>query len=99
MAGLVGKLRTIECSGCFGVHQAQNLAVAIVKGRGFWEGENCNSGTTAAICGVSDVSSPGRSVALLEQNRHFKLDGAHNPAGAHLAETRKLEFSNKPLIA
>jgi dihydrofolate synthase/folylpolyglutamate synthase len=83
----------------FGVHQAQNLAVAIAAVEAFLGGGELSIADDVLRSAVSDISSPGR-LQLVRAEPPLLLDGAHNPAGAlTLAETLKTEFSDRPLIA
>jgi dihydrofolate synthase/folylpolyglutamate synthase len=83
----------------FGVHQAQNLAVAIAAVEAFLGGGELSIADDVLRSAVSDVSSPGR-LQLVRLEPPLLLDGAHNPAGAlTLSKTLKTEFSDKPLVA
>lgn len=83
----------------FGIHQAQNIAVAIAAVEAFLGGGELEIADDVLRSAVSDVSSPGR-LQLVRTEPPLLLDGAHNPAGAlTLASTLKSEFSDKPLIA
>ena len=98
VAGLAGNYGAFNAP-VFGVHQAQNLAVAIAAVEAFLGGGELAIADDVLRSAVSDVSSPGR-LQLVRTEPPLLLDGAHNPAGAlTLAETLKTEFSDKPLIA
>ena len=82
----------------FGIHQAQNLAVAIAAVEAFLGGGEIALADDVLRSAVSDVSSPGR-LQLVKTEPPLLLDGAHNPAGAlTLADALKSEFSKKPLV-
>jgi len=82
----------------FGIHQAQNLAVAIAAVEAFLGGGKAPIADDILRSAVSDVSSPGR-LQLVKTEPPLLLDGAHNPAGAlTLAEALKSEFSGQPLV-
>jgi dihydrofolate synthase / folylpolyglutamate synthase len=98
VSGLAGNYGPVNAP-VFGVHQAQNLAVAIAAVEAFLGGGEVAIADDVLRSAVSDVSSPGR-LQLVRTEPPLLLDGAHNPAGAlTLAETLKTEFSDKPLIA
>jgi dihydrofolate synthase/folylpolyglutamate synthase len=98
VAGLAGYYGPFNAP-VFGVHQAQNLAVAIAAVEAFLGGGELEIVDDVLRSAVSDVSSPGR-LQLIKTDPPLLLDGAHNPAGAlTLASTLKTEFSDKPLIA
>ena len=98
VAGLAGNYGPFNAP-VFGVHQAQNLAVAIAAVEAFLGGGDLEIADDVLRSAVSDVSSPGR-LQLVKTDPPLLLDGAHNPAGAlTLASTLKTEFSDKPLIA
>lgn len=98
VAGLAGNYGPFNAP-VFGVHQAQNLAVAIAAVEAFLGGGELAIADDVLRSAVSDVSSPGR-LQLVRTEPPILLDGAHNPAGAlTLAETLKTEFSDRPLIA
>jgi dihydrofolate synthase/folylpolyglutamate synthase len=81
-----------------GIHQAQNLAVAIAAVEAFLGGGEISLADDVLRSAVSDVSSPGR-LQLVKTEPPLLLDGAHNPAGAlTLADALKSEFSKKPLV-
>ena len=83
----------------FGIHQAQNLSVAIAAVEAFLGGGELAISDDVLRSAVSDVSSPGR-LQLVKTEPPLLLDGAHNPAGAlTLSAALKSEFSDKPLVA
>lgn len=98
VSGLAGNYGPFNAP-VFGVHQAQNLAVAIAAVEAFLGGGDLAIADDVLRSAVSDVSSPGR-LQLVRTEPPLLLDGAHNPAGAlTLANTLGTEFSDKPLIA
>jgi dihydrofolate synthase/folylpolyglutamate synthase len=83
----------------FGIHQAQNLSVAVAAVEAFLGGGELTISDDVLRSAVSDVSSPGR-LQLVKTEPPLLLDGAHNPAGAlTLSAALKSEFSDKPLVA
>lgn len=98
VAGLAGNYGPFNAP-VFGVHQAQNLAVAIAAVEAFLGGGELEIADDVLRSAVADVSSPGR-LQLVRTEPPLLLDGAHNPSGAiTLASTLKAEFSERPLIA
>jgi dihydrofolate synthase / folylpolyglutamate synthase len=97
VAGLAGNYGPFNAP-VFGVHQAQNLAVAIAAVEAFLGGGELSIADDVLRSALSDVSSPGR-LQLIKTEPALLLDGAHNPAGAlTLATALREEFSEKPLI-
>jgi dihydrofolate synthase / folylpolyglutamate synthase len=82
----------------FGVHQGQNLAVAVAAVEAFLGGGKLQIADDVLRSAISDVSSPGR-LQLIKTEPALLLDGAHNPAGSQiLANALRAEFSDKPLV-
>jgi dihydrofolate synthase/folylpolyglutamate synthase len=97
VSGLASKYGPYQAP-VFGIHQAQNLAVAIAAVEAFLGGGKVAIADDVLRSAVSDVSSPGR-LQLVKTEPPLLLDGAHNPAGAlTLADALKSEFSDKPLV-
>ena len=82
----------------FGVHQGQNLAVAIAAVEAFLGGGKLQIADDVLRSAISDVSSPGR-LQLIKTEPSILLDAAHNPAGSQiLVNALRAEFSDKPLV-
>jgi dihydrofolate synthase/folylpolyglutamate synthase len=97
VSGLAGSYGPYQAP-VFGIHQAQNLAVAIAAVEAFLGGGEVAIADDVLRSAVSDLSSPGR-LQLVKTEPPLLLDGAHNPAGAlTLADALKSEFSGKPLV-
>ena len=97
VSGLAGSYGPYQAP-VFGIHQAQNLAVAIAAVEAFLGGGDVAIADDVLRSAVSDVSSPGR-LQLVKTEPPLLLDGAHNPAGAlTLADALTSEFSGKPLV-
>ena len=97
VSGLAGSYGPYQAP-VFGIHQAQNLAVAIAAVEAFLGGGEVAIADDVLRSAVSDVSSPGR-LQLVKTEPPLLLDGAHNPAGAlTLADALTSEFSGKPLV-
>lgn len=98
VAGLAGSYGPYQAP-VFGIHQAQNLAVAIAAVEAFLGGGETAIEDDVLRSAVSDVSSPGR-LQLVKTEPELLLDGAHNPAGAlTLAVALSTQFHQKPLVA
>lgn len=97
VSGLAGRYGPYEAP-VFGVHQSENLAVAIAAVEAFLGGGKVPIADDVLRSAVADLSSPGR-LQLVRTEPAILLDGAHNPAGAKtLATSLKSEFSDKPLV-
>lgn len=95
--GLAGKYLRMSAP-VFGLHQAQNLAVAIAAVEAFLGGGEVQIPDDILRSALADVSSPGR-LQLVQTDPPILLDGAHNPAGAQiLARALKAQFNEKPLV-
>jgi dihydrofolate synthase/folylpolyglutamate synthase len=97
VSGLAGKYGPYQAP-VFGIHQSENLAVAIAAVEAFLGGGQVPLADDVLRSAVADLSSPGR-LQLVRTEPELLLDGAHNPAGAKtLAVSLKSEFSAKPLV-
>ena len=97
VSGLAGRYGPYEAP-VFGVHQSENLAVAIAAVEAFLGGGKVPIADDVLRSAVADLSSPGR-LQLVRTEPAILLDGAHNPAGAKtLATSLNSEFSDKPLV-
>lgn len=98
ISGLAGQYGEYQAP-VFGVHQAQNLAVAVAAVEAFLGGGKIAIADDVLRSAIADVSSPGR-LQLIRTEPPLLLDGAHNPAGAKiLSQALRADFSDKPLIA
>lgn len=97
ISGLAGSYGPYQAP-VFGVHQSQNLAVAVAAVEAFLGGGQIQIADDILRSAISDVSSPGR-LQLIRTEPNLLLDGAHNPAGAQiLSSALRAEFSYKPLV-
>jgi dihydrofolate synthase / folylpolyglutamate synthase len=98
ISGLAGQYGEYQAP-VFGVHQAQNLALAVAAVEAFLGGGKIAIADDVLRSAIADVSSPGR-LQLIRTEPPLLLDGAHNPAGAKiLSQALRADFSDKPLIA
>jgi dihydrofolate synthase/folylpolyglutamate synthase len=97
ISGLAGRYGPYQAP-VVGIHQAQNLSVAVAAVEAFLGGGEIPIADDVLRSAISDVSSPGR-LQLIRTEPPLLLDGAHNPAGsAILAAALRSEFSDRPLV-
>lgn len=97
VSGLAGKYGPYQTP-VLGIHQAQNLALAVAAVEAFLGGGEIPINDDILRSAISDASSPGR-LQLVKTEPALLLDGAHNPAGAKiLAEALQVGFREKPLV-
>jgi dihydrofolate synthase / folylpolyglutamate synthase len=97
ISGLAGQYGEYQAP-VFGIHQAQNLALAVAAVEAFLGGGKIAIADDVLRSAIADVSSPGR-LQLIKTEPALLLDGAHNPAGAQiLSQALRADFSERPLI-